>query len=327
MIDLPDWAEPTGSLPGLDCRTTDSYPQNGPFSLYAGSFPLLTGFTFNGPLASWVRKATATYKTYIDIDGYWEIGASSSGPWSPQTDDSIPAKVVPIKSITEEMSEDYVSYQWLLRPSLNGGHGILRATFSPPAGYDASFYKVVLSSAGYFADPGFYLECIGVKAPMSGSGECKVLPLYGKIGGVFKSAPRQRFYGVYKMLNNLTRTAGYLKFYWANVQYQGPGVGNTCNLGGSTYRFPSMWKDPSSVYSDAITIAEMTEFDPSAAIPNMPNGIPQPYDAYNAYGAAHSGGICTLNKSAELTYASGWNIGMSFFGIGGCNSWRHGCIR
>lgn len=185
--DLPDWMADSGDLPGLVCRITDGYEGNGPFQLYVGNSAIVSGFYTSGLLASWVRKASATHQTYALLDAYFEVADSTSGPWAPQTDDTIPCEIVPNNGLLADLPAEYISYSWDLRPSQNGGHGILRATFSPPSGFNASYYYIKVSTSGRFSEDSLLIDTSHYIKNFTGDMSLSQFLLFGRVGVLWPS--------------------------------------------------------------------------------------------------------------------------------------------
>lgn len=150
--DLPPWVDPN-VIPGAECRAQDSYPATGPYTVRWGEMPLMSGSNdhpipptaYWAPLACWIRKVTATNKTYLIVKALFENYLDPVPPSIFYTFAPVVENVNPllIRAHANAMSFiDNVGVTWLQTPADHGGIGIFRADFAPVNGYDSAFFSV-----------------------------------------------------------------------------------------------------------------------------------------------------------------------------------------
>jgi hypothetical protein len=223
VIDLPDWSIPDAGLPGLACRTNDGYAGNGPFKLWPGQSAIVSGLYTSGMLASWVRRKTATYKSYVLIDALWETGESTSGPWGAQADNVIPCRVVANNGLGVDLEAS--AYSWVLDPATHGGHGILKAEFQPTSGFNTSYYYLYMDNPTWISDT---LEIDGVTASIFNAGS--------SLAAFYQLQNRKMFYtnppgglsstyfsnsnghAAFKVVNKSNRGQGKINIYYTSTQ-------------------------------------------------------------------------------------------------------------
>lgn len=120
------------------CRTTLDWPANGPYQLsWPGGGGTLSSFDPNPPyfaFVSFMRSGSATYKTTIEISGYFETWDGSA--WVPSlTSDWITVTAWDGNGLAATAAAGEVT---------DDGHGARQFVFSPVAGQDVTSYRITL---------------------------------------------------------------------------------------------------------------------------------------------------------------------------------------
>lgn len=306
-IDIPDWVPGDAGLPGLVCRNDNGYSGNGPFKLWPGNSSIVSGFYTSGMLESWVRRAAATYKTQVVLDGYFEVANSTSGPWAPQTDDTIPCEIIPNNGLFADMSSAYITYSWDLRPSQNGGHGILRATFSPPDGFNAAYYYVKVGSSVFISDT---IELVGVPESIFNPGSSQAA--FEMLSGIRRYAMNppcstsstywlnSQGHAAFRIVNDVNRGYGRINLYWKNTQL------NANDGEFPTHAFANLREHPNTLYRPYLLQGGVNAwFEGSYYELTGSNSVDRTWNAGTEYITIEEG-VFNIYGMAHVNWKNGW---------------------